>query len=345
MNAAAGAARAALVRAGDLSSTLPFAAMAVGLLVPPAADALFALLPLVAAATVFCGLMAMEAGAGAGADWRAALRLLPLLSLLAPTAAWAAGMLLGAGPEAAAWMALIAAGPVSAVAVANTAALGLPARSTALLVLAGTLPAPLTLPLAAWAFAAGTPIAPREVAERGALVVLAPAALAWALRHVVALRDGAVLARADWRGIAALSLSALALARMHQVAPQIGADPAAAAWASLLGCAACGAGALLALLAPGPAGWRGAVLAGGCRGGALVWALTAPYLPPAGHLFMALTILPIYGIPPLVALSKRRTLRATARVAAKHAVRSAQLRFATAAKMILFSLISRPTKR
>lgn len=276
--------------------------MAVGLLVPPAADMLFAHLPLVSAATIFCGLMAMEAGAGFAADWRVALRLLPLLSLLAAAPAWALGMLIGAGPEAAAWMALVASAPVSAVAVANTAALGLPARAIALLVVAGTLAAPLTVPLVAWAFAAGTSIGPVEVAQRAALVVLAPAALAFGLRRVVPLCDGAILTRADWRGITALSLMALALARMHQVAPQIGSDPAGAAWAALLGWVACGTGALLALLIPGPAGWRGAVLAGGCRGGALVWALTAPFLPPAGHLFMALTVLPIYGIPVLVML-------------------------------------------
>jgi hypothetical protein len=279
--------------------------MAAGLAVPPAAEALFAVLPLLAALTVFCGLMAMEGGAGAAADWRSALRLLPLLSLFAAAPAWAAGTLLGTGHEVAAWMALVAAGPVSAVAVANTAALGLPARPTALLALAGTAAAPLTLPLVASVFAAGTPIAPLEVAARAALVAAAPAALASALRPVAALRDGAAMARADWRGVAALSLAALALSRMHGVAAQIGADPAAAVRVSLLGCVACGSGALLALLAPGPAGWRGAVLAGGCRGGALVWALTAPFLPPAGHLFMALTALPIYCLPPLVALSAR----------------------------------------
>ena len=300
-----GVARAALRRAGRLSSTLPFAAMVVGLLVPSATDMLFAQLPLVSAATVFCGLMAMEAGAGLAADWRIALRLLPLLSLLAAAPAWAIGMLLGAGPEASAWMALMASAPVSALAVANTASLGLPARAIALLVLVGTLAAPLTLPLVAWIFAAGTRIGPVEVAQRAMLVVLVPAVLAFGLRRIAPLRDGAILTRADWRGITTLSLMVLALARMHQIGPQIGLDPAGAAWAALLGCVSCGTGALLALLMPGPAGWRGGVLAGGCRGGALVWALTAPFLPPAGHLFMALTILPIYGIPVLVTLLGR----------------------------------------
>jgi hypothetical protein len=99
-----------------------------------------------------------------------------------------------------------------------------------------------------------------------------------------------------------LTLVALALARVHAVPAQVAADPRGAAWAALLGLVACGVGAGLAAVAPGwPAGLGGAALAGGCRSGALVWALTAPYLPPAGHLFMALTILPIYGLPPLVA--------------------------------------------
>lgn len=301
----ADAARATLRRAGGLSSTLPLAAMAIGLLIPPMADVLFEHLSVVSAATIFCGLMAMEAGAGVKADWRVALRMLPLLSVLAAGPAWALGMLLGAGAEASAWMALIATAPVSAVAVANTAALGLPARAIALLVLSGTLAAPLALPLVAWAFATGTSIGPVEVAQRAALVVLVPAVLAFGLRRIAPLRDGAILTRADWRGITALSLMALALARVHQIAPQIESDLAGAAWAALLGWIACGTGALLALLVPGPAGWRGAVLAGGCRGGALVWALTAPFLPPAGHLFMALTILPIYGIPVLIALLGR----------------------------------------
>jgi hypothetical protein len=279
--------------------------MAMGLVVPPAADVLFAILAWVSAATVFCGLMAMEGGGAPMADWRAALRMLPVLALGAAAAAWGAGLLLGAGHEPAAWMALVAAAPVSAVAVANTAALGRPARPTALLVLAGTLSAPVSLPLVAWLFAAGTPIAPLEVARRAAIVVLLPAGLAFLLRQSAAVADGWLLRRADWKGIAALSLAALALARMHQVGPQVMGDPSAAAWAALLGLAACLVGAVLAALMRWPAGRAGAVLAGGCKGGALVWALTAPYLPPAGHLFMALTILPIYGLPPLVALVVR----------------------------------------
>ena len=124
-----GAARAALRQAGRLSSILPLAAMLFGLLVPRAAEILFAELAVVSAVTVFCGLMAMEAGGGVAADWRVALRLLPLVSLLAAVPAWALGMLLGAGAETAAWMALVASAPVSALAVANTAALGLPARA------------------------------------------------------------------------------------------------------------------------------------------------------------------------------------------------------------------------
>jgi hypothetical protein len=232
--------------------------------------------------------------------------MLPVLSFASAAAAWGAGLLLGAGPEAAAWMALVAAAPVSAVAVANTAALGLPARPTALLGLAGTLAAPLVLPLAAWAFASGTPIVPGEVARRAALVVLAPAVLAFLLRRWPALRDGALVGRGDWKGVAALSLAALALARMHGVPGQVAGDPGGAAWAALLGVVACGVGVALAAAVAARDGWwsagfGGAALTGGCRGGALVWALTAPYLPPAGHLFMALTILPIYGLPPLVA--------------------------------------------
>jgi hypothetical protein len=297
-----GAARTALRLAAGRAGTLPLVAMAFGALVPHAADALFGVLAWVSAATVFCGLMAVEDGGGARADWRAALRMLPVLTFASAAAAWGAGLLLGAGPEAAAWMALVAAAPVSAVAVANTAALGRPARPTALLALAGTLAAPLVLPLVAWAFASGTPIAPDEVARRAALVVLAPAVLAFLLRRAPAFRDGAVVARADWKGAVALSLAALALARVNGVPGQVADDPAGAAWAALLGLVACGVGAGLAAAVPGwSAGRGGAALAGGCRSGALVWALVAPYLPPGGHLFMALTILPIYGLPPLVA--------------------------------------------
>jgi hypothetical protein len=287
---------------------LPIAAMALGLLLPVAADALFSVLPWVSAATVLCGLMAMEGGRGARADWMAALKMLPVLSFGASALAWWAGWALGAGAEAAAWMALVAAAPVSAVAVANTAAIGLPARPTALLVLAGTLAAPLVLPLVALVFADGTPIRPTDVAARAAALVLVPAGAAFFMRRLPALTDGALLRRSDWKGIAALSLAALALARMHGVADGVAGDPLGAAWAALLGIIACGAGAAIALLVPWSSGWRGAVLAGGCKGGALAWALTAPYLPLEGHLFMALTILPIYGLPPLVAsLSKPAT--------------------------------------
>lgn len=309
--------RRALRNLAQFSGTLPLAAMAFGLLVPAAATALFGGLAWVSAASVFCGLMAVESGRGAGADWRAAARLLPAISVCAAAAAWATGRLvLGASPAEAAWMALIAAAPASAVSVANAAAMGLPARPVALLGLLGTLTAPLVLPLVAWAFAAGTPIEPLEVARSAVVVVLAPAVLAFALRRsrrfggaangaANGASDGwAVLTRADWKGIAALSVAALALSRMHGVGPQLLADPAAAGWAVLLGCVACGTGAGLAVVAgaadPWPGGWRSAALAGGAKSGALVWALTAPYLPPAGHLFMALTVLPIYGLPPLV---------------------------------------------
>jgi hypothetical protein len=248
--------------------------------------------------------MAMERGGAPVTDWRAALRMLPVLALAGPTLAWATGEALAAG-EAAAWMALVAAAPVSAVAVANTAALGLPARPSALLVLAGTLAAPFSLPLVAWLFASGTAIRPGDVFQRAALVVLVPAATAFLLRRSAAITDGRLLRRGDWKGLSALALAALALARMHGVAEQVLADPAAAAWAALLGVVACGAGAVLAPVLAWPSGWRGAVLVGGCKGGALVWAVIAPWLPAEGHLFMALTILPIYGLPSLIALSAR----------------------------------------
>ncbi len=117
------------------------------------------------------------------------------------------------------------------------------------------------------------------------LLVPPAAVAAFALRRWLPVADGALMARADWRGVAAL-------ARMHGVAEQVVADPGVALWAAWLGVVACGARA---------------VLAGGCKGGgALVWALTAPCLPPEGHLFTALTILPIHGLPPLVALAARR---------------------------------------
>lgn len=314
-----GPVRARLRGAAGFSGTLPLAAMGFGLLVPPAAEALFGVLAWVSAASVFCGLMAVEAGRGALADWRVAARMLPAVSLGAAAMAWATGrLLLSASPEEAAWMALIAAAPASAVSVANAAAMGLPSRPAALLGLLGTLTAPLVLPLVACAFATNTPIAPLDVARSAALVVLAPAVLAYALRRSRRLGGGGsgpgvLLARADWKGIAALSLGALALSRMHGIGPQLLADPWAAAWAAVLGCIACGAGAALAAVLVGalswPGGWRSAVLCGGAKSGALVWALTAPYLPPAGHLFMALTVLPIYGLPPLVWAAHRARQR------------------------------------
>jgi hypothetical protein len=261
----------------------------------------------IAAATVFCGLMAMEGGEFLAA-WRPVLRLLLLLALLAPAAAWVIGHLLGCGAEAAGWMALVAAGPVSAVAVTNTLVLGLPARPVALLALLSTLAAPLTLPLVAWVCGLQS-MPPATLAGRAALVILLPMALAGGLRHVPAFRDGRVVEREDWKAIAGLSLAALALARMHQVAPQVLADPAAALWATLLAWIACSTGAVLALLVRWSAGWRGAMLAGGCRGGALVWAVVAPYLPPQGELFMALTIPPIYGLPALVSAASGQQAR------------------------------------
>lgn len=172
---AAATARALLAALGARAASLPLAAMALGLAVPHLADALFGVLPWVSAATVFTGLMAMERGGAPAADWRAAARMMPPLSLGGAALAWAAGGAIGAGAEASAWMALVAAAPVSAVAVANTLALGLPGRPAALLVLLGTLAAPATLPLVAWLFAAGTAITPADVLRRAALVVLLPA--------------------------------------------------------------------------------------------------------------------------------------------------------------------------
>lgn len=289
---------------------LPIAAMALGLAAPGAASMLFPALPWIAATTVFCGLMSAEGGTGSRSDLLISLRLLPVLAVAAPAAAWWAGAVLGADPEQRAWMALIAAAPISAVAVANVGAMGFPRRPTTMLLLASTLAAPLVLPVVTLAVASGTELDPRDVAARAVAVVLLPGLLVLTLRGLPPPARAWWPARSAWTGLAAIAVTALALARMHGVGPQFAADAAATATAILFALLACGIGAALAALASPmivwSAGWRGAALCGGCRGGALVYALVAPDLPPAGHLFMAATILPIYGLPILVALGRRR---------------------------------------
>lgn len=202
-------------------------------------------------------------------------------------------------------MALFAAAPVSGVAVANTAALGWPARPAALVFLASTLSAPLVLPLVAWLVAGGTAISPGAVAQRAAVLVLLPAGLAFALRRLPVCGEAGAVGRREWKGFSALSLTALALARMDGLGPLVAADPWGAGWAAGLGVLAAGAGVAVAVLVPWPAGWRGAALVGGCKSGALVWAIVASELPPAGQVFMALTVLPTFGLPSLVAASRR----------------------------------------
>jgi hypothetical protein len=288
---------------GARSCWLPLVAMAIGAAVPALSQAMQPIALWLMAATVFCGFMAIEQQARPGADQCRAAIGLPFATLGAALLAWLAGHALGAGAEAAAWMALVAAAPLASITVVHAGSLGLPTRPIAHLAILSTLAAPAVLPLVALVFATGQEgISSIAVAMRVIPAVMVPATLALLLALAPPLTDGRVMARADWRGLSTAALCGLAMARIHGVVPLAAAQPELALYLTTLGLAAAGAGTLAMLAIGWPGGWRGAALAGGLRNAALVWAVTLPMLPAEGQLFMALTLVPAYGVPLLVRL-------------------------------------------
>ncbi|MFT8243128.1 hypothetical protein [Roseomonas sp. BN140053] len=282
---------------------LPLAAMALGLLWPAGAALADRATPLLLAATTLFGVLALPAGGALRTPLRAAA-LAVALGVFGPLLAGVAATALGAGAERTGWVVLAAAAPVGTGAIGLAAALGLGGARTAAVVLASVASCPVLLPGLAALLQLPGALDPGALAGRLWLMAVLPAVLALPLRRLPRLASGS--ARGASAALAVLALALTALARMHGVGPVLRADPAAALALLGLACLPVLCGAAVALVLLRGRGGAEAILAGGYRNVTLIWAACAPVLPPEGHLFMALTALPVFATPALAALARRR---------------------------------------
>ena len=112
-------------------------------------------------------------------------------------------------------------------------------------------------------------------------------------------------ARAALVLVACVALAFQALARVDGAAGPLFGAPLTALRLLALACLPSLAAAVVALvltrLLPAAGISRiEAALAGGYRNGTVAWVIAAPILPPEGHLFMALTALPVFATPAIV---------------------------------------------
>jgi hypothetical protein len=285
------------VRLGPL---LPLAGMALGLAFQGLAAIAFELIPGIVVATLVFGMLGMPAMSLRNALCGATLLLVLGLGVITPLLGWILAAVLGAGPEERTWVALAAAAPVGTAALGGALALGFPAVVTAGAILASLLAAPLTLPFTTWLLGADAVIEPVPMAQRLLLLAAFPVLLATALRQLPTLARPTVRRRCA--EVALFTLTLLALARMHGIGRMIVEDPGIVLHLLPLAMLPTLAGLMTALLVLRRLGGTEAMVAGGFRNVALVWVAVVTLLPPEGHLFMALTALPIYATPALVHL-------------------------------------------
>ncbi|HZF75147.1 MAG TPA: hypothetical protein VE033_04845 [Acetobacteraceae bacterium] len=296
--AAARAMRSSWRRAVALGPLLPLAAMTAGLLFQDLAALAFQTIPAILVLTLTCGLLGMAGLPLRVTLGRTVLLIVVAIGVAAPVIGWVLAGAVGATAEERAWVALASAAPVGSAALGAALALSLPCATVAGSVILSLIAAPVLLPLAAAAIGAEAGIAPGPLALRLLLLAGLPVLVALALRQVPALARP--VPRVRFAEVALVALAVLALARMHGVRDTVAADPLAAARLFGLALLPVLAGALAVWLVLRRDAGAEALLAGGFRNVAIVWAATAHMLPPEGGLFMALTALPIYALPALV---------------------------------------------
>jgi BASS family bile acid:Na+ symporter len=311
--AAAATGGGTLRRVGAL---LPLGAMLLGLGMPSLAAATATMAGPLLAATTLLGVLALPGG-GWNERGTLALReglghplLLALaLGLVAPLLAWGLAHVAQAGPGLSLWVALAAAAPAGAGAVGLATALGLHGRRTLAGVVASTAAAPLLLPAVALLLGAGGLLAPEGLAARLWLLTALPALLALPLRRCPLLTGARV--RRGCAGLTVLALSFTAMGRMTGLGPLLAADPGGMLRLLGLACLPGMAGAAAVLLVQLGNRVPEALLTGGYRNVTLVWVACGAALTAEGNLLMALTALPVFATPALVALWMRLARRAT----------------------------------
>jgi hypothetical protein len=283
----------------------PVAAMAIGLALPPLAALAAEVLAPIVVVMVMGAVLSLPVLRGQGL-WLGALGITAALGFAAPMIGGTAALLLGASPQEVGWVALAATAPVGAGAIAAVRMMGLPALATAHAVAASFLAAPFLIPPVAQ-LTGGASLDTWALAERLWLLAALPAAAGLLLRRVRPFASEA--ARRDAALASSLALTVLALARVDGVAAAAAADPLGAL--RLLGLATlpvlAGLAAVMMLLRPGLLAEL--AIAGGFRNIALVWVAAVPLLPPEGSLFLALTALPVFAVPAVVAALHRRASR------------------------------------
>lgn len=294
---------AAVARGGLV---LPTLALGAGLLFPDLARGTQPLLPFAVVSIVMINVLLAEPER-AGRRELLAVALLIGLTLLGMPLLVQAVVGAAALPELLCWVAFAVATPVGSTAIIAAAALGQATRPLVLAQLGAVLALPLSLPvLAAVVCSAESAIDGGALFLRAAALVLGPAAVAVALRPLLGPRRARL--QPSLRGVSVLALTAIAFlqggtlpAALATVSPADGQVVLLATIAALAvsGVLAAAAGRLLGA---GQSLTFG--IGGACRNISLVWAATAPWLPPAGLLSLMIALVLTFVLPATVAAAR-----------------------------------------
>jgi hypothetical protein len=278
---------------------LPIVFLILGTALPPLGSVALDGLGPTAFAIVLFGVLAMPFDRPSGAEAATAVATAGAVALLAPLSVAGLALVFGLPPTLLALMVIAAAAPIGQSIGALVAILKLPERGVTVAALISALATPAVLPLVGWGLAQDAiPVSVEVLARRAALFVLVPALIAFALRR--ACRDRIAACRGDFRGLVILALSLFAMARgpgLRHAAdvPLLAAELALLAFAVSV-CAMLAAWAATRPFFGREVGLSG-MFAGGARNVPVAWAAVAPGLDATGHLFMTLTVLPMYVLP------------------------------------------------
>lgn len=299
-----------LGRLGDFGLFAPLLAVAIGCLLPPLAQAGYALLVpsvivmfAISVAMVEPGrLRWIEAWPSIGL----ALSNLVLSPLLTHALALAMGL-----DEVGGWVVLIAAGPVAGAATLVSGLLGLAMRPMLLAQLLCFFALPVTVPLVAALLPGGLVVDPWALFQRVALMVALPTLLGLALRLALRGERRSRVLR-PMRGLGTLGLCGIGLALAHGLSSKLEEDIPWAACilglgiASLIGGMLGGAtGALAGRLGGAPLG-ASFSLGGALRNSSLLWSATMGLSSPEGEAVMMLGTFWAYLLPALLGLYQWR---------------------------------------
>lgn len=276
---------------------VPLVAIAVGALVPDAAAAAHAALPVVVPVLVFLAVLATEMTPPTRQEAGTALLILVATAVPGFLVVQAASAWLGLPADLALPAAVVAASPVAISSGVLSQSFGLPARPVVWAALLGLASGPLVLPAAAALGDGAGLLDPASLARRAALCGALPALAALAVRRAVpGLVAPALPALGGLIVVTLLPLGLAAGGGLRKVAiAGGGAAVVAVAVGTLAACAA--AALLVGLLAAGRRGGRTLAVAGSAQNVSFAWAACVGALPPRADFVFATALAASFAMP------------------------------------------------